>query len=212
MIYNFPGGSDGGTPYAGLIFDQSGNLYGTTQEGGGVACRFGCGVVFQLTPQSNGSWTESVLHSFTGGSDGGDPLAGLIFNAKGNLYGTTAYGGHTGKFCNCGVVFELTPNGGNWNETVLNKFKGRGQGALPAAGVTFDAAGNLYGTTVVAGAYNSGVVFELTPNSSGWTESVLHAFENHPGGHPQAGVVFDAAGNLYGTTSGDRSIDLRVGV
>jgi uncharacterized repeat protein (TIGR03803 family) len=104
VIYNFQGGSDGGTPYAGLIFDQSGNLYGTTQEGGGTACRYGCGVVFQLTPQSNGSWTESVLYSFTGGSDGGVPLAGLIFDAKGNLYGTTYIGGFLGKrFCSGAV-------------------------------------------------------------------------------------------------------------
>jgi uncharacterized repeat protein (TIGR03803 family) len=205
VIYNFTGGSDGGQPYAGLIFDQSGNLYGTTEEGGGVACRFGCGVVFQLTPQSNGSWTESVLHSFTGGSDGGAP-AGLIFDAKGNLYGATGFGGHIGRNCSvgCGLAFELTPNGGSWTETVLHQFRVR-DGGFPAAGLTFDAAGNLYGTTEADGpGTDDGVVFKLTPNSSGgWRETVVHTFQNRAGSSPRASVVFDGAGNLYGTTYGD---------
>ena len=205
VLYNFTGGSDGGAPPGGLIFDQSGNLYGTAQESNAGSCRFGCGVVFQLTPQSNGSWTESVLHSFTGGGDGGIPAGGLIFDAKGNLYGATVLGGHIGR-CSvgCGVAFELTPNGGSWTESVLHQFRGR-DGGFPAAGLTFDAAGNLYGTTEVDGpGTTNGVVFKLTPNSSGgWRETVVHAFQNRPGSSPRAGVVFDAAGNLYGTTYGD---------
>jgi uncharacterized repeat protein (TIGR03803 family) len=206
VLYNFQGGSDGGFPYGGVIFDQSGNLYGSTSEGGGTSCSYGCGLIFKLTLQSNGSWTESVLHSFTGGSDGGVPNGGLVFGANGNLYGTTYIGGFLGKrFCpmGCGAVFELTPNGGTWTETVLHQFRGK-DGNFPLAGLAFDAAGNLYGTTLFGGK-DYGTVFKLTPNSSGWTETVLHDFENHPGAYPRASVVFDAAGNLYGTTYGDGS-------
>ena len=156
------------------------------------------------------NWHEKVLHSFNG-TDGWSPEAGLIFDAAGNLYGTTEYGG-TGGNCGaygCGTVFELTPNGsGGWTETVLYSFcpqTGCTDGANPAAGLIFDAAGNLYGTTEYAGAYNSGTVFELTPNGSGgWTETVLYSFcsqANCTDGYgPLAGLIFDASGNLYGTT------------
>jgi hypothetical protein len=205
VLYNFTGGNDGGSPFGSLIFDQSGNLYGTAEESSAGSCRFGCGVVFQLTPQVGGNWTESVLHGFTGGSDGGVPVGELIFDAKGNLYGATTSGGHIGRFCSvgCGLAFELTPNGGSWTETVLHQFRGI-DGGFPAAGLTFDAAGNLWGTTEVDGPRIEGVVFKLTPNSSGgWRETVVHAFQNHPGGSPRAGIVFDGAGNLYGTTYGD---------
>ena len=195
--------SDGTYPEAGLIFDAAGNLYGTTISGGAD----NGGTVFKLTPKSDGSWTESVLYSFTGGNDGRESRAGVIFDQAGSLYGTTQLGGS-----GVGVVFKLTPNAnGGWTEKVLHQFTGGKDGAGPVAGVIFDQAGSLYGTTTEGGNLNCGsgrgcgVVFKLTPNSNGgWTESVLHAFIDRAGAFPWAGVIFDAAGNLYGTTYGDR--------
>jgi uncharacterized repeat protein (TIGR03803 family) len=186
VLHSF-NGSDGSNPYAGLIFDAAGNLYGTTYDGAGT--------VFKLMPNADGSWTESVLHTFNGGSDGAYLQAGLIFDAAGNLYGTTLYGGAD----NLGTVFMLTPNAdGSWTESVLHSFSDESHG--PSAGLILDAAGNLYGTTSYGGAHNMGTVFMLTPNVDGsWTESVLHSFNNSEG-EPIAGLIFDAAGNLYGTT------------
>jgi uncharacterized repeat protein (TIGR03803 family) len=162
------------------------------------------GLVFKLAPNSNGSWTESVLYNFTGGSDGGSPYAGLIFDTAGNLYGTTMAGG----VGSCGVVYELTPGAdGAWTESVLYRFHYWAPGCSPFSGLTFDAMGNLYGTTWHGGkAVCCGTVFKLAPNSDGsWTESVLHAFglgiEFGVGKQPHAGVIFDSAGSLYGTTS-----------
>ena len=201
-------GTDGGYPYAGLIFDKNGNLYGTTDVGGDLACNapYGCGTVFQLTPAAGGGWNEKVLYSFEGNPDGADPYAGLIFDAAGNLYGTTSYGG-TYRNCRygCGTVFELTPAaGGGWTETVLHSFDGNPDGANPLfGGLIFDAAGNLYGTTYQGGTYSYGTVFELTPPAGGgWTEKVLYSFNNDgmDGVWPESGPIFDAAGNLYGTT------------
>src|ERR1039458_6316092 len=177
--------TDGDAPYAGLIFDPAGNLYGTTLGGG----TYNYGAVFEVTP--NG--TETVLHSFTG-TDGVYPYAGLIFDPAGNLYGTTGQGGTYDG----GTVFEVTPNG---TETVLHNFNNNGtDGAYPYAGLIFDAAGNLYGTTLEGGAYGYGAVFEVTPNG---TETVLHNFNNNgtDGYSPYASLIFDAAGNLYGTTN-----------
>ncbi len=175
-----------------LISDAAGNLYGTTEYGG----TYGCGVAFELTPESGGSWTEKVLHSFGDSTDGISPSqAGLIFDAAGNLYGTTSN--------KQGTVFELTPTkDGGWTEKILHSFNGT-DGGFPFAGLTIDAAGNLYGTTYEGGTYNSGTVFELTPTKGGgWTEKVLHSFGNGAdGAFPRAGLIFDSAGNLYGTTS-----------
>src|ERR1019366_6634594 len=145
---------------------------------------------------------EQVLHSFGNGTDGNDPLGGLIFDASGNLYGTTLGGGTYGG----GTVFELTPaGGGSWTETVLHNFDSNGtDGFTPYAGLIFDSAGNLYGTTRWGGTYGGGTVFELTTAAGGgWTEQVLHSFDHNytDGYYPQAGLIFDAAGNLYGTTS-----------
>jgi uncharacterized repeat protein (TIGR03803 family) len=201
ILYNFTGGKDGAYPYAGLIFDQAGNLYGTTLLGGiGNSCGGGCGVVFELGPNAKGRWKEKVLYVFTGGADGGSPFAGLIFDASGNLYGTTV---DYGSYNRGGVVFRLTPNAdGSWTESVLHSFTGHNDGSAPFAGLIFDVAGSLYGTTAFGGGtYDGGTVFKLTPNSGGsWTESVLYAFENE-GEAPSASLIFDAAGNLYGTTS-----------
>jgi uncharacterized repeat protein (TIGR03803 family) len=205
-LYKFKGGKDGNAPLAGLIFDQAGNLYGTTVYGGHANSG---GAVFQLTPDQNGRWTESVLYSFcslTNCADGGAPQAGLIFDQAGNLFGTTIAGGLYGN----GAVFQLTPNqNGGWTESALYSFcslANCADGADPQAGLTFDQAGNLFGTTAGGGAHNgSGTVFKLTPNQNGgWTESVLYRFCSlancADGASPFAGLIFDQAGNLYGTT------------
>ncbi len=164
VLYSFTGGADGSTPYAGLIFDGAGNIYGTTSAGGNLTCTYlpdSCGVVFELTPSASGPWIETILYSFTGGSDGANPNAGLIFDSGGNLYGTTLYGGNQN---NDGVVFALTPSAsGQWTETVLQAFTGGNDGARPYDGLILDSANNLYGTAFAGGSASSGVVFELTP-------------------------------------------------
>jgi len=206
---------DGGYPTAGLIFDQAGNLYGTTENGGkaGSCDGPGCGVVFRLTPTTRGLWKERVLHYFTGGKDGAYPAASLIFDAAGGLYGTTSRGGAI-SYCpniGCGVVFRLTSNqNGNWTERVLRTFTGDTDGGIPAAALIFDQTGNLYSTTLYGGNFGlcgglgCGAVFKLMPKSRGeWREEVLHSFFDDPGAIPDAGIIFDAEGNLYGTSSGD---------
>ena len=197
--------ANGGYPEAGLISDSQGNLYGTTNRGGAS----NAGTVFELTPPAiaGGAWTETVLHAFTGGSDGGNPEAGLIADSQGNLYGTTYQGGASGY----GTVFELTPPaiaGGAWTETVLHAFAAGSDGAFPAAGLIADSKGNLYGTTIGGGGSNAGAgtVFELMPPAiagGAWTETVRHAFTaGGDGGYPAAGLIADSKGNLYGTTTG----------
>jgi uncharacterized repeat protein (TIGR03803 family) len=205
VLYNFgaTGSGDGEIPYANLIFDLAGNLYGTTILGG-VS---NGGTVFKLTPNSDGSWTESVLHSFCSLAncrDGWHLQAGLIFDQAGNLYGAAALGGTD----DCGVVFELTlDSSGHWEESVLHDFTGR-DGDSPDASLVFDAAGNLYSTTNFGGNLSAcnggcGVVFEMSQSADGtWKEKVLHAFLDHPGAIPNADLIFDAKGNLYGTTLG----------
>ncbi len=208
VLYSFTG-PDGANPDAGLTFDAAGNLYGTTYYGGGsAACTNGCGVVFKLAPNPDGTWTESVLHSFTGGADGAVPPASLIFDAAGNLYGTTFHGGCTACTNGCGVVFELAPESdGTWTESVLHSFTGGADGSYPEAGLVFDAAGSLYGTAANGGSKSTvctntgcGVVFKVTPTSSGWSETVLRTFLGLAK-LPTAPVIFDPAGNLYGTTT-----------
>jgi uncharacterized repeat protein (TIGR03803 family) len=148
VLYNFTGGSDGGYPYAGLVLDKKGNLYGTTYLGG-VS---GQGTVFKLSTAGK----ETVLYSFTGGADGGSPTAPLLRDGKGNLYSTTYYGG----LSNSGVAFKLDPSG---TETVLHSFDYASDGGYPTAPLIRDASGNLYGTTTAGGASNHGTVFKLTP-------------------------------------------------
>jgi len=187
--------ADGEWPYASLIFDAAGNLYGTTSQGGAYGVG---GTVFKLSPGKGGNWDETVLASFNGA---GGPSAGVIFDKAGNLYGTTStiYGGA----CNFGgTVFKLTAGKrGLWTETVLHTFQDNGQdGFCPSAGVIFDPEGNLYGTTFDGGTYDAGVVFKLTPDKNGqWTEGIMHSFDSNDGAEPYAGLVRDAAGNLYGT-------------
>jgi uncharacterized repeat protein (TIGR03803 family) len=206
VLYKFTGGSDGAEPAAGLIFDQSGNLYGTTEIGGTLGAACGCGTIFELSPSSGGTWTETLLHRFSDShGDGALPLAGLIFDQMGNLYGTTAYGGDHGLICGpqgCGMVFELSPSSGVWNESVLYTFIGSDT-TYPTAALIFDQSGNLYGTTEGGSFGTGGNVFELSPVSGGgWSESVLYSFSRSGGDavYPQAGVILDSAGHLYGTT------------
>jgi len=202
VLHNF-NGKDGALSYSGLVFDSTGTLYGVTQEGGAYACLpFGvtCGTVFQLIPGANGKWTEKVLHSFDG-ADGYWPIGGLIFDGGGNLYGTT-YGG--GAHVNAGTVFRLARGTeGKWTEKVLHSFKDGGKdGYASYAGLIFDGAGSLYGTTAFGGVYCCGIVFRLTPTSDGkWTKQTLRNFNGKDGSTPEAGLIFDAAGNLYGTTT-----------
>jgi uncharacterized repeat protein (TIGR03803 family) len=203
VLYEFSGESDGGYPFANLVFDPSGNLYGTT-SGGGTGCGgVGCGTVFELSPQAGGGWNESVLYSFDYPPSYGI-LTGVVRDTAGNLYGTTINGGDY----NFGTVYELTPSaGGVWMEQVLYSFGNQRDGALdgafPWAGLTLDADGNLYGTTTAGGAFQQGIAFELIPKAGGsWTEKILHSFSGgKDGSQPYAGLTFDAAGNLYGTTA-----------
>jgi uncharacterized repeat protein (TIGR03803 family) len=201
------GNGDGVNPYGSLTLDAAGNLYGVSSNAA-LECYFtGCGLVFELSPTSRGSWREKIVHNFSQGQNGlhpggFHPNSGLIFDAAGNLYGTTV-DATAPSYC-CGTVFELTPSAsGSWTETVLHGFNTLGtDGYEPFAGLIFDAARNLYGTTAEGGAYGHGIVFELTPTTGGgWTETVLHNFNGTDGGRPLSGLVLDAAGNLYGTTS-----------
>ncbi len=193
VLYNF--NMQGGTnPQGGLIFDGSGNLYGTTLAGGSM----NCGTVFELTPKANGGSVEQVLFNFKGQNDNDSchPIGSLIFDSAGNLYGVTAGLGY-------GTVFELTPDGqGGWTEQLLHNFMHDfHDGENPTGGLIMDAAGNLYGTTAYGGSDESGTVFELTPQAGGgWTETIVHQFMGNDGQNPSGSLVFDAKGNLYGTT------------
>lgn len=180
-----------------VIFDAVGNLYGTTSGLGGGAA----GGVFELTPTVSGLWTLSVLHLFVSNStDGATPYAGLVMDASGNLYGTTWQGGTR----DIGSVFELSPGaGGTWTETILHSFAGGSDGCYPQYGSLAYSGGNLYGTTTECGTSGGGIVFEMSLAAGGtWTETVLYTFVAHSsdGVAPQGGLVFNASGNLYGTT------------
>jgi uncharacterized repeat protein (TIGR03803 family) len=202
ILHNFGvARGDGDLPEAGLTFDAAGNLYGTA--GGGAD---ELGVVFELAPMSGGKWKESILHTFTGGSDGGYPFDAVTLDASGNVYGTASYGGLSG--CNagyqgCGTVFKLTPTSdGKWKYSVLHSFTGGKDGGNPYCNVIFDPAGNLYGTSMTGGG-GCGTVFRLAPGSDGkWDEIVLHAFSCGELITAPEGLVFDTAGNLYGATYG----------
>jgi uncharacterized repeat protein (TIGR03803 family) len=195
-LYSFTGGSDGGGPTGKLVLDKSGNLYGAAAVGG--ANQYGA--VFKLTPTSSGPWTETTIHSFVPGtSDGAQPASGLTIDASGNLYGSTPFGGVHG----IGAVYQLSPNAdGSWSESLLYSFNVKPDGQQPDAEVTFDASGNLYGTTYYGGRDNIGTVYELSPASGGgWTEKVIFDFDPLNGRSPQGPVSLDSAGNVYGTTS-----------
>jgi uncharacterized protein YceK len=221
-LYKFTGGTDGGMPFATLLADPSGSgvLYGTAGTGGSANCSFNannCGVVFSLTPPPAGktAWTEKVLYSFTGGSDGLAPIGALTIKS-GALYGTAMSGGYGCDIYGCGTVFQLTPPKTGktaWTFTALYAFKGGADGGVPMAGVTFGTSGALYGTTYQFGSKNTnidcgsavgcGTVFQLAPPASGtkWTETPLYAFTGGTtGGQSSAGLVLDA-GVLFGTVA-----------
>lgn len=198
VIYTFPVGSDGlaeGNPYASPILDTEGNLYGTAVTGGA----YGYGSVFKLSPTS-GHWSETTLHSFNSdGQDGTQPYSSLVMDSSGNIYGTT----YSGGAYNLGTVFELHPNTDNsWRETVLHSFNVDGSdGYYPYANLIFDKAGNLYGTTYSGGSGGEGAVFELSPGQNGaWLERVILDLNYTDGAAPYGGLVFDATGRLYGAT------------
>jgi len=185
-------GTDGANPTPGLVGDKNANLFGTTSQGGVGSAS--AGTVFKLAPPGTvgGAWTETVLHTFTGGADGAHPYAGVILDTAGNLYGTTNAGGAF----NYGTVFKLDAAG---NETVLYSFTGSLDGAYPYAGVVRDSAGNLYGTTNAGGAFSHGTVYKVDASHR---ETVLHSFNGGTdGAYPSAGLTLDAAGNLYGTAN-----------
>jgi uncharacterized repeat protein (TIGR03803 family) len=202
VLHTFGGKPDGNGPVANLIMDEFGNVYGTTTAGG----TFNDGTVFELTHATAVGWTERILHSFhQNGQDGSLPYAGLARDAEGNLYGTTSYGGPLSG-CDdsgCGTVFELSPSPkGQWTEKILLAFNpDESLGANPAASLTLDQDGDLYGTAENGGSASVGVVFELVRNN-GWKEQVLYNFGSmmYDGNNPLTNVIFDAAGNLYGTT------------
>ena len=197
VLYSFTGGADGKFPAGRLLLDSAGNLYGTASDGGIVNCgRFashGCGAVFKVDP----SGSQTVLYSFTGNGDGGQPHAGLIRDSSGSSYGTTFSAGDLSRNCalnnGCGVVFKLSATG---QETALYTFTNGADGANPAADLVRDSAGNLYGTTKLGGA-SYGVVFKVDPSGA---ETPLHTFSGNGAG-PVAGLIRDSAGNLYGTTA-----------
>jgi uncharacterized repeat protein (TIGR03803 family) len=193
-IYSFLGGTDGASPYAGVIEDRDGNLYGTTFDGGSnAACPEGCGTVYEIDPQGD----ETILYSFQGTGDGAGPVGGLVRDGQGNLYGTTWYtNNQSSANSGCGTVFMVTPAGA---ESVLHSFSSCGaDGAEPNAGVILGTDGNLYGTTTTGGAYNKGTIYEVTTAGA---ETVLYSFTGKAdGGDPVSTLVRDTAGNLYGTT------------
>ena len=227
VLYSFQGGADGATPVGGVVFDQQGNLYGATQDGGSSSCHsiVQCGTVYQLAPpvKQGDPWTETVLYVFKGNAsnDGASPYGGLVIDSAGNLYGTTGYGGAgdcvlLGSKVGCGTVFELSPpaeKGGAWTETVLYSFPSAKQGYVPVGDLVFDSAGNLYGATLFGGGYGTtcdgfyqycGAVFELSPpktKGGKWTEKVLHGFKGGTdGAAPNGGLVLDSKGAIYGTS------------
>ena len=177
--------------------------YGTTTSGG----QYQDGTVYELTPSGSG-WTETVLHSFQS-SEGTEPFGTLISDASGNLYGTTYDGGIGGY---AGSVFELSPSNGGWAFSVLHLFDfSEGEGTNPVAGVTMDAAGNLYGTTIGGGSYEDGTVYELVYAGGAWTYQTLHDFYSTTGDTPFSVVTFDSQGNLYGTADSGGHGDCNTG-
>lgn len=221
LIYEFSGANgDGQFPYSSLDFDAKGNLYGTSFLGGGN----NLGLAYELVPPTSGgtSWILVALHSFAGGADGANPISGLAFDTSGNLYGTTFTDGVSG--ISGGTLFQMTPGSDGYTETVLHTFTGQtsgkaADGSLPYGNVLLDASGDVFGTTLAGGAgdiipgesSNAGTVFEVTPPRSGqtvWHETLIHSFNGDTGDpntadgeSPYGGLIFDAQGNLYGTTA-----------
>lgn len=196
VIHNFTAGSDGSGPGAGLTIDRQGNVYGMTPTGGAS----GFGVIYRIAPGPLGTWTETILHTFSGGLDGGGGSAGrLLLDSAGNLWGVATVGGQNGS----GTAFELSrAAGGQWHFKTLYAFGGEPGAGFPYGALVADAGGNLYGTTYYDGANDLGSVYRLSLAGGTWTGSVLYSFQGgSDGSGPISNLAFDAAGNLYGTTS-----------
>jgi pimeloyl-ACP methyl ester carboxylesterase len=200
VIYRFTGGNDGAQPSDGaLVFDSTGNVYGTTLYGGSAgsgSCNgSNCGTAYTLSRSGN-NWIETVIHNFGATGDGAVPHHGVVFDRSGNLFGTTYQGGNA----QAGIVFELMPSGSNWIESVPFSFAGGTEGTNPYNGVIFDNVGDLFGATSTGGLGGAGAVYELTPSNGGWTASSIYAFIGNANSGPYGELIMDAAGNLYGTT------------
>ena len=193
VLHTYTGPDGSGPQTENLVFDSSGNIYGTT-GGGGL---YNSGTAFQLTPSGGGGYTESILHSFGNGTDGRDPLAGIVFDTAGNIYGTTERGG-TGspQDCHgsCGTVYQLMPSNGGWVENILVNFDVT-NGQTPYGNLIIDSSGDLYGTTASGGQNGGGIVFKLAPSGGGFTYSVLYSFGSCGS---RGGLAMDAAGNFFG--------------
>jgi uncharacterized repeat protein (TIGR03803 family) len=208
VLYSFDEGNNGAYPLAGLASDSNGNLYGTTELAGAG----GGGIVFELTPEFDGTWTFTLLHSFgVIGDDGGDPLGGLTFDNAGNLYGTASIGGDP---FDAGTAYQLSPGENGWNFSVIYAFPGGKEAGYPSGPLLFDGRDTFYGTAgggITNCRSQCGTVFQLKRNRQGqWVEKVLHRFDGgRGGGGPVGGVISDSSGNLYGTTiiGGDSHCD-----
>jgi hypothetical protein len=211
VLYDFTGAGDGWVPYGSLVADSAGNYYGTTLVGGrysGPCSPVGCGTVFEISPNGSGGWIFNTIYRFKGEPDGAKPSSNLIFDSKGDLYGTTRAGGLGGcgiDIFGCGTVFKLSPSkSGVWAESVIYDAPADASKQMPEH-LAFDSAGNLYGTLFSRQAtcpvYNCGYVFKLRPASSGtWRYSVVHAFDGLAAGGGPDGITFDGAGNMFVTT------------
>src|SRR5215217_6177291 len=197
VLYSFTGGADGGEPYKGVSIDAQGNLYGTAVTGGSGGCEGGCGVVYKLT-NSGGTWTQTVIHAFTGGDDGSGPGARVTVDGGGNVYGMAPTGGANGA----GTIYKIHPHAGSWDFQVIHTFSGGNDGATGSAGRMLLSRGRLYGAATVGGMYGSGVVFELTPTAVGeWDFRTLYSFRGQPdGSFPYGALLRVGSGKIYGTT------------
>jgi len=197
VLYSFTGGADGGEPYKGVSIDREGNLYGTAVTGGSGSCEGGCGVVYKLT-NSGGTWTQTVIHAFTGGDDGSGPGARVTVDPRGNVYGMTPTGGAYGL----GTIYKIHPNGSSWDFKVIHTFTGGADGSSGSAGRMLLSQRRLYGAATTGGNYGGGVVFELTPTTVGeWDFKTLYSFHGEPdGSFPYGALLRTASGKFYGTT------------
>ena len=204
VIYRFKGGSDGIGPVGGLYIDKTGALYGMTVFGGSTACTNGCGVVYRITGHGK-HFHESVVYSFKGAPDGANPRGRLVADSGGALYGTTLYGGTGTCGSNtCGTIIKLTPSGSGYAESVVHNFKGKpNDGSNSRATLLPAGKGTFYGATLSGGTYNYGTIYKLTCSKKLCKETPIHSFTGSDGAfpHDDDGLISDASGNLYGTTT-----------
>ena len=209
ILYTFIGISQGGSdvsfPASGVTLDHDGNIFGSTSGGGDVNCNLGCGGVYELTPNGDGTYQEVVLSIFHGRRDGESPEGGVIVDPKGNIFGSTEFGGG-GTGCNngdsgCGTIFALRKTPPGYQKQILFRFNGS-NGYAPSADLIFGAQHSLLGTVQAGGATNHGLVFRLTPSPSGWHESILYDFPGgQDGASPLSALLPDGKGGAFGTTN-----------